>query len=158
MNIKIDTKQDNFLYIHHIWKINFQWKELKLNTASKIIDYAWWRYLIHKLQQSQKNAEFIISKSFFEWILQYAKSHDISEFLLVEPTEDYVSKNFLKIQEKLSKNNIKLTFLEDTHSFFIKHAVFEKKYNTPPTMEFFYRFIRKKENILIENWEPTGFS
>jgi hypothetical protein len=33
----------------------------------------------------------------------------------------------------------------------MKPAVFEKKYPTPPTMEFFYRFIRKKEDILIED-------
>jgi len=55
----------------------------------------------------------------------------------------------------LIEKNIKLTFLEDNRSFFISNELFSEKFEKPPVMETFYRFMRKKFNILIENNKPT---
>lgn len=153
----LDPSIENFCYIHHIWIINFQWQELKLNTHSKIIDYAWWRQIIEILSQKWKNAKFIISKDFYSWIISFTQKHNIDELIVVKPVENYVYENFIKISERLKKNNINLKFIEDTHSFFLSHDVFKKQYQKPPIMEYFYRFMRKKENILMENWEPIGW-
>jgi hypothetical protein len=36
----LDTSLEHFCYVHHTGKINFLEKALKLNTASKVIDFA----------------------------------------------------------------------------------------------------------------------
>ncbi len=48
--------------------------------------------------------------------------------------------------------------VEDTESFFLSHSDFLKQYKKPPIMEYFYRFMRKREHILMdENNEPQGW-
>jgi len=69
--------------------------------------------------------------------------------VLITPVEDYVHKNFQTIQKKLRQQDIKLTFTEDTESFFLSHDEFQKHYKKPPIMEYFYRFMRKREDILM---------
>jgi len=145
----IYTDYTHFLYIHNIWKINFQGRELKLNSHSTIIDYAGWKQVIENLKEKWKTADFMIEKSFISWIKKYAKNHNISEFVLITPVEDYVHKNFQIIQKKLRKQGVKLSFTDDTQSFFLSHDEFQKQYKKPPIMEYFYRFIRKRENILM---------
>ena len=143
------TDYTHFLYIHNIWKIIFQGRELKLNNHSQIVDYAGWKQIIDALQEKWKTAEFTIKKSFISGIRKYAEKHNILQFILVIPVEDYVYKNFQKIQKQLKKENITLTFTEDTQSFFLSHNDFKKQYKKPPIMEYFYRYMRKRENILM---------
>jgi len=158
MNSKILFTPNNInflLHAGHIWKIVFQGRELNLNTNSKIIDYAGGKQCIASLKEKWKTAEFLIEKSFISGIRKYAKKHNISEFVLITPIEDYVHKNFIKIQTTLKKQWITLTFTEDTHSFFLSHKDFKKQYKKPPIMEYFYRFMRKRENILMtEDGKP----
>jgi deoxyribodipyrimidine photolyase-like uncharacterized protein len=82
-------------------------------------------------------------------IRKYAKKHSITHFVLITPVENYVYKNFQKIQSQLKKEDIEITFTKDEHSFFLSHKDFEAQYKKPPIMEYFYRFMRKKENILM---------
>ena len=66
-------------------------------------------------------------------------------------------KNFLKIQKELEKASVELEFLPDTQSFFLSHEDFLKQYQKPPILEYFYRFMRKREHIMLdENNEPLG--
>ncbi len=143
------THYTHFLYIHNIWNINFQGRELQLNTHSKIIDYAWWKQTIAWLKEQWKTADFFIEKNFIWGIKKYAHKHNISEFVLITPVENYVFQNFKKIQLRLHTLHIGLTFTDDTQSFFLSQWDFEKQYKKPPIMEFFYRFMRKRENILM---------
>lgn len=153
----IYSDYSDFLYIHYIWKINFQGRELKLNTHSKIIDYAGGKNLIDLLQKKWNTAEFLIEKSFVSGIRRYAKKYNISEFVLIAPVEDYVHKNFIKIQSQLKQEWITLSFTKDEHSFFLSHEDFKTQYKKPPIMEYFYRFMRKRENILVDEfWNPEG--
>ena len=99
----------------------------------------------------------MIEKTFISGIRKYAKKHSIFEFVLITPVEDYVHKNFQKIQKKLKKQGITLSFTENTESFFLSHDEFKKQYKKPPIMEYFYRFMRKRENILMtEDGKPEG--
>lgn len=141
---------DTFCYIHHTGNVTFQWESLNFNTHSKIIDYAGGKELIHHLREQGKNAHFLTAKSFLKGILQLAKQHDITHFFLIKPCENYVYENFLIIQRQLQAEWIQLDFWEDNMSFFLSHAAFQEQYQKPPIMEFFYRFMRKKENILID--------
>jgi deoxyribodipyrimidine photolyase-like uncharacterized protein len=67
----------------------------------------------------------------------------------VVPVENYVFQNFIKIKKALAEINIQLTFTDDTQSFLLPHSEFEKQYKKPPIMEYFYRFMRKREDILM---------
>lgn len=138
------------LYIHNTWEIKFQWKKLSLNLRSKMIDYAGWKQFIESLQEKGMQADFLVESSFFIWLKNYADKHNIKKYILVKPVEDYVYKNFLKIVKKLENIWVKIEFLEDTQSFFLSHDVFLKQYSKPPIMEYFYRFMRKRENILMD--------
>ena len=145
---------DFFLYIHHAGKINFNWQELKLNTLSKIIDYAGGKQLIDELQSEWNTCEFLIEKKFIDGMLRFAKKHDVSKYIIVKPVENYVYENFCKIKKQLKNHNIELEFREDIYSFFLKKSEFQKQYDTPPIMEFFYRFMRKKYNIMMIGDKP----
>lgn len=92
-----------------------------------------------------------MAKSFLSGILQYSNNTKCAEYILVKPVENYVYENFLKVQEKLEEHNISLEIVPDRQSFFLTHEEFRKQYSKPPIMEYFYRFMRKKENILMEN-------
>ncbi|NDK10248.1 hypothetical protein GW846_05740 [Candidatus Gracilibacteria bacterium] len=155
----LDMSLEHFCYVHHTGKINFLEQELKLNTASKVIDYAGGYNLVESLQKSGKNAEFICAANFFEGMLTFAQKNNISSFIIIKPVENYVFENILKLQKKLKKQNIELEMREDTQSFFISHALFEKQYSKPPVMENFYRYMRKKFEIMVDNdGNPEGGS
>ena len=141
---------ENVFYIHHTWKINFQGKELKLNTYSRVIDYAGGSYLMDKLDKEWYLTAFIESKSFYEGILNYCFSKNIEKVFIVKPTEDYVYRNFQKIFEKLKANWIYLKFVNDTESFLLDHNEFLQKFSKPPLMEFFYRYARKEFDVLMD--------
>jgi len=38
----------------------------------------------------------------------------------------------------------------------MNHQVFKEQYKKPPVMENFYRFMRKKHDILMEDQKPIG--
>jgi len=100
-------------------------------------------------------ADFVIARSFLSWIKQHANRYDIKKYVVVKPVEHYVFENFLKIQHKLKKLWIELEILDDTESFFLSHSEFLQQYKKPPIMEYFYRFMRKRENILVDiDWNP----
>lgn len=87
--------------------------------------------------------------------MKYSQEKNITQFCIVKPVENYVYQNFLKIQKQLAEQNITLEIFPDTQSFFLSHEDFKKQYKKPPIMEYFYRFMRKKHNILIdENNKP----
>lgn len=139
-----------YIYIHHTWRIIFQWRQLRLNTSSKIIDYVGWKQIVENLKEKWKKAEFILAKSFFLGLKKYTKLHNIKKIILVKPVENYVYENFLKIWNKLEKIWIELEIIPDEHSFFLSHEDFQEQYSKPPIMEYFYRFMRKRENILVD--------
>lgn len=148
------TLSNNFFYIHHNWKINFNWEELKLNLKSKLLDYSMGYNFVKNLKSEWFNADFYIAKSYFDWIYNYCKKNWVNEVFVIKPVENFVFENFKKIQKKLVEKKIKLTLLEDKRSFFISNELFSENFEKPPVMETFYRFMRKKFNILIEDNKP----
>jgi deoxyribodipyrimidine photolyase-related protein len=98
----------------------------------------------------------LISRSYFEGLLIYCQKHKIEKILLVEPSEYFVFQNFQTIQKKLKKVGIILEFLPDTESFLLSPEEFQKQFKKPPIMEFFYRFMRKKFDILMDGKNPLG--
>ena len=147
---------NTFCYIHHTGRITFQWEDLYLNKKSKIIDYAGGKHMINTLKSEWKTVEFLCEKTFFSWLKKFAKKHNIEKFVLVQPVENYVYENFLKIQKRLDDIWVELEIVPDTQSFFLSHDDFRAQYKKPPIMEYFYRFMRKKEDILMDGKDPEG--
>lgn len=146
---------EKILYVHFTWNITFLWKTLQLNTDSKILDYAMGKDFIERLKEKGLQAFFICAPSYRDAIYQYMLEQEIQECIIVKPNENYVYENFLKIQTYLSQNNKSLRFIEDDQSFLLSHEDFLREYKKPPIMEYFYRFMRKKFHILIdENNQP----
>jgi deoxyribodipyrimidine photolyase-related protein len=148
---------EHFLYIHNNGKIIFQWEELKLNTKSYILDYAMWYNFINEINNSWLHWKFIVWKNYYSTIVLYCIENNFTEIELIQPTENYVYQNFLKIKDKLLKDWITLNIMPDKISFFMNHQDFKEQYKKPPVMENFYRFMRKKHDILMEDQKPMGW-
>lgn len=143
---------NNILYIHYNWKIFFNEKELKINTFSKVLDYAMSKNFLYELSLDWYNTNYFISDDFYKTIFEYSTKNEIRNFKIIKPIDNYFYKKLLEIQLKLKEKWIILEFYEDNYSFFINHNDFLKKFSKPPVMETFYRFMRKKFNILMD-WE-----
>jgi len=139
-----------FLYIHHNWNIKFNDENLNLNIKSKIFDYAMWYNFIEELNNKWFSWDFKVSNSYYNEILDFCNKWWFSKVYVIKPVENYVYENFLKIKDKLASNNIDLIFLEDEQSFYLSHNEFLSKYKKPPVMETFYRYMRKKFDILMD--------
>ena len=94
----IYTKYTHFIYIHHTWKIKFQWEDLNLNTKSKIIDYAGGKTLINNLKDEWKTAEFLCENIRSYLIDEKAKSGltltDLNEILIGKRKSDLIAKRY----------------------------------------------------------------
>lgn len=148
-------KWDIFLYVHHTWKITFNWKKLNFNIRSKVLDYACWYNFIEELRIKWHTAYFKQSNNFLEWIERVLEKHwDIWEIIFNVADEDYVQQNLKKLSKILiEKHKVSISW-NNYKNFFLSHDDFLKNYKKPPIMEYFYRFMRKKENILCQNWKP----
>ena len=139
----------NIFYIHNTWNIFVNWKKLKLNKYSKVIDYAWWSYLIDKLSFEWYNSMFLEFNNFFDWILYYSKKFNINKIYLISPSENYLKIKFINISSNLKKYWIELVFIDDKYSFLLSHSDFLSNYWKPWLLEHFYRYMRKRFNILM---------
>lgn len=154
--------EDIFLYVHHTGKVIFNNHELNLNIRSKILDYACGYNFIEQLKAQNYEAYFKISHNWyqaFEKIL--TNNSDISEIVLNKADENYVQKNLEKLSHRLERD-FWVSIVWNNHiNFFLSHNEFLKKYEKPPIMEYFYRFMRKKENILMNGntpeWDKWNF-
>lgn len=149
---------DNFLYVHHNWTIKFNWEKIDFNLRSKILDYALGYNFVQELKSIGKNAFFEVSKDYFSAILDFCLKTKTTQIYITKPCENYVYKNFLKIKEKLKNHNIELIFLQDENSFLLSHNEFLQNFKKPPVMETFYRFMRKKFDILMEWDKPVWWA
>ena len=148
-------KDDIFLYIHHSWKINFNNSELQLNIRSKILDYACGYNFIEELKNKNYTAYFEISQNWYQGFEKTLKNNsDIWEIIFNTADENFVQKNLEKLAIKLEKNFCVKISWNNHKNFFLTHQEFRKKYEKPPVMENFYRFMRKKENILMNGNNP----
>lgn len=71
------------------------------------------------------------------------------------PSEAYIHTLFINIQNNLKKYDIHIEFTTNTQ-FLITHEEFRKQFPKPPVMETFYRWMRKKFNILMDQDKPLG--
>jgi deoxyribodipyrimidine photolyase-like uncharacterized protein len=69
----------------------------------------------------------------------------------MEPSEPYMLKKRKKIQQKHTDT---LT-ITPNQQFLLEHQTFRDEFDEPPVMETFYRRIRKKTGILMNDSKPV---
>lgn len=91
----------------------------------------------------------------YTWLLHYARTYKSTYIIVMDAAEPYISKRLEKIKKQLAKEDIHLDIRPNTQ-FLIDHISFTEQFSSPPIMETFYRWMRKKTNILMENNKPVG--
>lgn len=71
------------------------------------------------------------------------------------PSEPSLVKTFESVRKSLLEDNIILEFRKNTQ-FLITHDAFLIQYDKPPVMETFYRWMRKRFDIMMIDGKPEG--
>jgi len=123
--------------------------KISLNIYSKILWYAATKIFIENHEQWK----FIHASNRTEWILNFCETDEINEIVVMDSCENYVSKQLKDIKQSLWEQWIIIEILPNTQ-FLISHEQFKEKYQKPPTMETFYRWMRKETGILMRDGKP----
>ncbi len=129
---------------------------LHLNPFSKKIEHEASKNLIIELENSGKQANWNEVFDYESGIREYADQYNINTFIIMTPSEPSLLRQLEKIQVKLKNHNIEIIF-RPNKQFLISHDEFVKQYPRPPVMENFYRWMRKKFNILMDGDKPLGW-
>ncbi len=143
---------DSCLVLHASWTIK-TWTSagvLSLNIYSKLIAYAWGKSFMHSLG----NWTWEQAKTWKQWLLEHAQKNNIHHIVVMDSCESYVSKRLHTIKKFLHKNSITLE-IRPNQQFIIDTKSFQDKFDKPPVMETFYRWMRKSKNILMEWDKPV---
>ncbi len=94
------------------------------------------------------------STSFSDALKSAVKKHNIEKVVITEPSEYRVLKEVQNFEKTL---NLPVAILEDCR-FLCSKAEFEQWAQNKDTlrMEYFYRYMRKKHHILLQNDKPEG--
>ena len=128
---------------------------LHLNPFSKTIEREASQNLIKELETSGKQAHWNEVSDYESGIREYAEQYNIDTFIIMTPSEPSLLRQLEKIQTHLKNHNIEIIFRPNTQ-FLISHDEFVKQYSKPPVMETFYRWMRKKFDILMDGDKPLG--
>ena len=124
--------------------------DLSLNIYSKLIAYAAGKAFVHHT----KSATWIDVKDWSSWLLEYAQDHNITEIVVMDSCEPYISSRLLQIRDVLASHSVDLD-IRPNEQFLISTEKFNQQYAKPPIMETFYRRMRKTGNILMEGDKPV---
>jgi deoxyribodipyrimidine photolyase-related protein len=73
----------------------------------------------------------------------------------MDSSEQYIRRRLLQLKREFQEEGVTLEIRPNTQ-FIVSHEDFLEKYETPPVMETFYRWIRKRTGILMERGKPVG--
>lgn len=124
---------------------------LTLNRFSLAIEEQASKKFISELQQLWKQASWHKVDKYSTWLLDYCKKNNIKTVVIMTPSEPSLLQQFLKIQKTLQNHDIVLE-CKPNKQFLVSHEEFLKQYSKPPIMENFYRWMRKRFNILMD-WD-----
>jgi deoxyribodipyrimidine photolyase-related protein len=127
---------------------------LYFHPSSRITEYAIGKHFCDEQRSKGKKSDMIIARSYLEGMLKLSHIYQITEWLVMTPSEQYIHTKMIHIQQKLASSGIRLIFLPNTQ-FLLSQEEFAKHYEKPPIMEFFYRMMRKKYNILMDGDKPV---
>lgn len=98
-------------------------------------------------------AEWLQVNDYGSWLVEYMLKHQISTVVVMSPSEPMMLQQLHIVQSILLKHHIELSIRPNTQ-FMISQQEFTDQYKTPPVMEVFYRWMRKKFWLLMDGDQP----
>lgn len=137
----LHTQANNIATWTSAWNISLNVYSLLISyAASKVyMDDMWW--------------EFSVVTSWKAWLLNYFLNEECNEIIVMDSCEAYVSTQLHHLQEELENEWYTLS-IRPNQQFLIDHETFTQQYKEPPVMETFYRWMRKKTWLLMEDGKP----
>lgn len=126
---------------------------LHLNPHSLQIERDASLNLIQELVWSGHSAEHKQVTDYTTWLIDYAQQYQISTIIVMTPSEPSLLGHIISIQQQLQSHDITLE-LRANSQFLISHDEFLTQFDKPPVMEVFYRWMRRKFDVLMEDGKP----
>lgn len=127
---------------------------LTLNPFSVHIEREASKNLVAELEADGKKALWKEVDSYMTGLLTYCQKHAINTIVIMSPSEPILLKQILNIQKSFVQHEITIEIRPNTQ-FLISHEDFVKQYPKPPVMETFYRWMRKKFDIMMDWDKPV---
>lgn len=119
---------------------------IEFNIRSKIVEYATARSFLDECRVSGYRTHWIEAKSYTEWILHFSREIGISNIVSMRSSEEYLARKI----ESYILPWVQLEIFPNTQ-FLIDQDEFRERFEKPPIMETFYRYMRTSRHILIED-------
>ena len=99
-----------------------------------------------------------LDNEWYDIISSTINTHNIKKVIITEPSDYYAKELIDNIITEIKKNRIVDIEVREDDRFLISKYDFSKSYQDSKTlrMEFFYRNMRKKYNILMKDGKPVG--
>lgn len=154
LSLDVHTRQIIFLYPTETTIVS-PYGPLQLNPHSHEISKAASQSYIADLQADGKDAHRISCTSYAQGLLTRCQTHAITTVSVMIPSEPSLYASLQKNALTRRTHGIEIERLPNTQ-FLISHDEFIRQYPTkPPVMETFYRWMRKKFDILMQDGKPT---
>ena len=145
---------DQYLFLHSSKSLWSPYGSLHLNPHSQKIEYDASTNFISELQQWPKSATRCSVSSYLVGLQYYCKDHDVSKIVVMTPSEPSLLSHIISLQDKLSASHITLE-LRPNIQFLVSHDEFVTQFEKPPVMETFYRWMRRKFDVLMDGDKPV---
>jgi deoxyribodipyrimidine photolyase-related protein len=120
--------------------------DLTFNIRSKIAEYAIARGFLADCQKAGYQTHWIEAQSYREGIEAFIARTGITDIISMRSSEEYLARKI----EKFILPWVSITLFPN-RQFLISPEEFREKFEKPPIMETFYRYMRKSRNILMED-------
>lgn len=127
---------------------------LQLNPHSQQIEREASRNLIDELSAGWKQALWLEVADYLSGLRAYSQEHCTNHIVIMAPSEPHLLKQLLKMQTILWQEDIIIELRPNTQ-FLLDHQVFLTQWRKPPVMEVFYRWMRRRFDVLMDGDEPV---
>ncbi len=144
---------DQYVFLHSTKAPWSPYGPLSLNPHSQQIEYDASQILIGELEHWPKSATRHSVSSYLLGLRQYCQDYDVSVIIVMTPSEPSLLNHILSLQDKLSEYGIIIELRPNTQ-FLVDHDEFLIQFEKPPVMEVFYRWMRRKFDVLMDVDQP----
>ena len=116
---------------------------LDFHPASQVLTYAAAKEFLAELSLQGIHTEFVISPTYRMGLCDFVERTGVSEITMMDSSEGYIRKKFVRITELLDEQGIKLSTFAN-REFICEIDEFRTKYAKPPLLEYFYRYMRTR--------------
>lgn len=125
---------------------------LRFHVLSKVYEYAILKNFANECERSGYSINRYEDCSYSQAVTNFLDSYDCDVLYVMQPAETY--QQWL-VQSRKKKWQWLIDVLPNTQ-FLVDHVTFEEKFEKPPVMETFYRWMRRATWILMDWSQPIG--